>query len=100
MASQKMHLTVGDVARRSGLAVSAIHFYERKGLIAADRTGAVLMSANDGTIDHDVFRVGLLGQDDAWSGGDQGQDGGACEKGDEFHGLSPGALARPRWGRV
>ena len=24
--------------------------------------GAVLMSANDGTVDHDVFRVGLLGQ--------------------------------------
>lgn len=39
MASQKMHLTVGEVARRSGLAVSAIHFYERKGLISADRTG-------------------------------------------------------------
>ena len=39
MAQQKMHLTVGDVARRSGLAVSAIHFYERKGLIFADRTG-------------------------------------------------------------
>ncbi len=39
MREQKNHLTVGDVARRSGLAVSAIHFYERKGLIAADRTG-------------------------------------------------------------
>ena len=39
MGQQKLHLTVGDVARRTGLAVSAIHFYERKGLIAADRTG-------------------------------------------------------------
>lgn len=39
MPEQKSHLTVGDVARRSGLAVSAIHFYERKGLIFADRTG-------------------------------------------------------------
>ena len=39
MTHQKMHLTVGDVARRSGLTVSAIHFYERKGLIFADRTG-------------------------------------------------------------
>ncbi len=39
MPEQKNHLTVGDVARRSGLAVSAIHFYERKGLIFADRTG-------------------------------------------------------------
>jgi MerR family redox-sensitive transcriptional activator SoxR len=39
MPEQKNYLTVGDVARRSGLAVSAIHFYERKGLIIADRTG-------------------------------------------------------------
>lgn len=39
MPEQINHLTVGDVARRSGLAVSAIHFYERKGLIFADRTG-------------------------------------------------------------
>jgi len=31
-------LTVGEVARRSGLAVSAIHFYERQGLIAGWRT--------------------------------------------------------------
>jgi MerR family redox-sensitive transcriptional activator SoxR len=31
-------LTVGDVARRSGLAVSALHFYETKGLIASHRT--------------------------------------------------------------
>jgi MerR family redox-sensitive transcriptional activator SoxR len=31
-------LTVGDVAARSGLAVSAIYFYERKGLIKGWRT--------------------------------------------------------------
>jgi hypothetical protein len=31
-------------------------------LVRIAATGAVLMSANDGTIDHDVFRVGLLGQ--------------------------------------
>ena len=31
-------LTVGEVARRSGVAVSAVHFYERKGLIAAWRS--------------------------------------------------------------
>lgn len=31
-------LTVGEVARRSGLAVSAIHFYEAKGLIDGWRT--------------------------------------------------------------
>lgn len=31
-------LSVGDVARRSGVAVSALHFYEAKGLIRSDRT--------------------------------------------------------------
>ncbi|MDG2525471.1 redox-sensitive transcriptional activator SoxR [Stenotrophomonas sp. HITSZ_GD] len=30
-------LAVGDVARRSGVAVSALHFYERKGLIHSQR---------------------------------------------------------------
>jgi MerR family redox-sensitive transcriptional activator SoxR len=32
-------LTVGEVARRSGVAVSAVHFYERKGLIEGWRSG-------------------------------------------------------------
>jgi MerR family redox-sensitive transcriptional activator SoxR len=31
-------LTIGEVARRSGLAASAIRFYERQGLVRADRT--------------------------------------------------------------
>ena len=31
-------LTIGDVARRSGVAASALRFYEERGLIAADRT--------------------------------------------------------------
>lgn len=31
-------LTVGEVARRSGVAVSTLHFYERKGLIEGWRT--------------------------------------------------------------
>lgn len=31
-------LGVGDVARRSGVAVSTVHFYEAKGLIAASRS--------------------------------------------------------------
>lgn len=31
-------LTVGDVATRSGVAVSALHFYETKGLISSNRT--------------------------------------------------------------
>lgn len=33
-------LSVGEVARRSGLPVSTLHFYERKGLIASQRTAA------------------------------------------------------------
>lgn len=31
------HLTVGQIAKRSGLTVSALHFYEAKGLIASQR---------------------------------------------------------------
>lgn len=31
-------LTVGEVAARSGVAVSALHFYEAKGLIRSERT--------------------------------------------------------------
>ncbi len=33
-----MELSVGEVARRSGLAVSALHFYEAEGLISSHRT--------------------------------------------------------------
>ncbi|WP_148713682.1 redox-sensitive transcriptional activator SoxR [Chitinolyticbacter meiyuanensis] len=33
-----MQLTVGEVARRSGVAVSTLHFYEAKGLIASQRS--------------------------------------------------------------
>ncbi|MDG4665882.1 redox-sensitive transcriptional activator SoxR [Mycobacterium sp. 236(2023)] len=32
-------LAPGDMAARSGVAVSALHFYEREGLIASRRTG-------------------------------------------------------------
>lgn len=31
-------LTVGDVARRSGIAISTVHFHEAKGLIEGWRT--------------------------------------------------------------
>lgn len=44
-------LTVGEVARRSGVAVSALHFYERKGLITSHRT-----SGNQRRYDRDVLR--------------------------------------------
>jgi len=33
-----MTLSVGDVAQRSGVAVSTLHFYESKGLISSTRT--------------------------------------------------------------
>lgn len=35
----RRELSVGEVARRSGVAVSALHFYESKGLIKSHRTG-------------------------------------------------------------
>ncbi|PSL05175.1 MerR family redox-sensitive transcriptional activator SoxR [Haloactinopolyspora alba] len=37
-AWNKAELTVGEMARRSGVAVSALHFYERQGLIESRRT--------------------------------------------------------------
>jgi MerR family redox-sensitive transcriptional activator SoxR len=33
-------MTIADVARRSGVAASALRFYEHRGLIASNRTGA------------------------------------------------------------
>jgi MerR family redox-sensitive transcriptional activator SoxR len=33
-----MELTVGELAERSGVAVSALHFFERQGLISSRRT--------------------------------------------------------------
>lgn len=44
-------LTVGEVARRSGVAVSTVHFYEAKGLIAATRSGG-----NQRRFSRDVLR--------------------------------------------
>ena len=33
-------MTIADVARRSGVAASALRFYEHRGLLASERTGA------------------------------------------------------------
>ena len=44
-------LTVGQVAMRSGVAVSALHFYETRGLIRSHRT-----SGNQRRYDRDVLR--------------------------------------------
>ncbi len=37
MENDKEFLSVGDIAKRSGIAVSAIHFYESKGLLRSNR---------------------------------------------------------------
>ena len=37
--SEDRYITIGALARRTGVAVSAIRFYEDKGLLAASRTG-------------------------------------------------------------
>ena len=34
----RQELTVGELSRRSGVAISALHFYEREGLISSRRT--------------------------------------------------------------
>jgi MerR family redox-sensitive transcriptional activator SoxR len=44
-------LTVGDVARRSGVAVSTLHFYEAQGLIASTRS-----AGNQRRYSRDVLR--------------------------------------------
>jgi MerR family redox-sensitive transcriptional activator SoxR len=44
-------LGVGEVAQRSGVAVSALHFYEREGLIRSRRT-----AGNQRRYDRDVLR--------------------------------------------
>lgn len=44
-------LTVGEVAARSGISVSALHFYERKGLVRSSRT-----RGNQRRYDRDVLR--------------------------------------------
>ena len=46
----KKNLSVGELSLRSGLPVSTLHFYERKGLIASERTSA----------NHRVYRREIL----------------------------------------
>jgi len=38
-AQPRRLLTVGEVAARAGVAVSALHFYETKGLLSSERSG-------------------------------------------------------------
>lgn len=51
MAVKPKIFTIGEVAARAGVAVSALHFYERKGLIRSHRT-----SGNQRRYDRDVLR--------------------------------------------
>ena len=51
MAPDHGELSVGQVAERSGVAVSALHFYEREGLISSRRT-----SGNQRRYRRDVLR--------------------------------------------
>lgn len=51
IANDTKFLTVGEVAARSGVAVSALHFYESKGLIQSIRT-----SGNQRRFARDVLR--------------------------------------------
>ena len=44
------YLTIGEISQRSGVPVSTLHFYERKGLIASERNAA----------NHRVYRRELL----------------------------------------
>ena len=48
---EQAELTVGQLAARSGVAVSALHFYERQGLISSRRT-----SGNQRRYKRDVLR--------------------------------------------
>ena len=40
LSPDKKVLSVGDVAARAGVAISTLHFYEREGLITAQRNAA------------------------------------------------------------
>lgn len=56
MAAVNQELSVGELARRSGVSVSALHFYEREGLITSRRT-----SGNQRRYPRDTLRrVGLI----------------------------------------
>ncbi len=49
--TRRQQLTPSDVAQRAGLAVSTLHFYERKGLIVSTRT-----AGNQRRYDREVLR--------------------------------------------
>lgn len=63
-ALPEFDLTIGDLARRSGVATSALRFYESRGLIAAERTAGRQRRYSRATLRRVAFihaaqRVGL-----------------------------------------
>ena len=52
-------LTIGEVARRAGVATSAVRFYERRGLLAADARRSGQRRYRDETLRRLVF-IGML----------------------------------------
>ena len=52
-------LTIGEVARRAGVATSAVRFYERRGLLAADTRRSGQRRYRDETLRRLVF-IGML----------------------------------------
>jgi hypothetical protein len=52
-------LTIGEVARRAGVATSAIRYYERRGLIAADARRSGQRRYRSATLRRLVF-IGML----------------------------------------
>jgi MerR family redox-sensitive transcriptional activator SoxR len=52
-------LTIGDVARRAGVATSAVRYYERRGLLAADARRSGQRRYTEATLRRLVF-IGML----------------------------------------
>ncbi len=52
-------LTIGEVARRAGLATSAVRYYERRGLLSADARTSGQRRFSDPTLRRLVF-IGML----------------------------------------
>lgn len=52
-------LTIGDVARRAGVATSAVRYYERRGLLAADTRRSGQRRYSEATLRRLVF-IGML----------------------------------------
>ncbi|MDF5864379.1 redox-sensitive transcriptional activator SoxR [Pseudomonas aeruginosa] len=83
-------LSVGELARRAGVAVSALHFYETKGLISSQRN-----AGNQRRFSRETLRR---------VGGDQGRPAGRhSPRGDRSRPADPAGRAQPSaadWARL